>query len=334
MALLVATLVVAVLAARASGVRIAGTAITAPGVGAPAVGECLVALDLSPGAAVLTDGARSDLGGRSVPVIPGIDSNSATGSGTSGSGWLEEAAVRFGSCDGEHLGEVAAYRRMAPGPDLSADRTADMQWCASVAGDYQAHAQYQVQATVGPDWAPVTGAQFTAVLSTPRPDLREFRWAACLVVAPRTESYRGSYLRSLAIGPAPAPFGVCAGGAGTGGAVTGGPATGGPATGGAVTGGAESGGVVSCLTPHLAQDFGAVDVAPDATATSVDNCRGLVGILTGLDDPTAGGLFSVQVVDVSGPGELAGRRCRLTILGEGRLTASLLGIGGQPLPVG
>ena len=47
-------------------------------------------------------------------------------------------------------------------------------------------------------WEPAAGQRFVVILSAPKLDPTEPRWAACAVMSPGLEPYSGSYLRSLA----------------------------------------------------------------------------------------------------------------------------------------
>ncbi len=214
--------------------------------------------------------------------------------------------MSFTGCAGDHLGEVVAYRRMAQQRSTDDDRTADIDWCRSVAADHRAHAQWRVSDTAGGRWTPSTGQRFTAVLSAPLGDLDEPRWAACLLLPPDGETYRGSYLRSLAFGPAPAPFGRC------------------------FTDTAES--LVSCAQPHTVQEFGRSAGPPSSARVMVAACRELIGAMTGMADPTGGGVLRTAVV---GGGSTDGgtASCRVSAVGDRLLTGTLIGIGDAPVPL-
>lgn len=256
-------------AARWHGFRVAGTAVVARTVVVPAVGECVVALS-----------------GPTPPLLPLVFGISAA--------VVDEPAAIFADCAGPHVGEVVAFRRVAldggagPGPDG--------RWCTEVAVGYREHLRWQVAAVAAGVWTPVAAHRFVVVVGGEASD----DWAACVVLAPGLERYRGSYLRSLADTAAPAPFGSCWTGAGPGRRV-------------------------SCEKPHDQQVFGVLTPGARPTSTS---CRALVQRLTAMSDPTAGGRLEVRVTD---PGVVA--TCRVRVVGPRWLTATLLGLGDAPLPL-
>jgi hypothetical protein len=270
--LLVAVVVPA--AARWDGLRTAGSAVVARTVVVPGVGDCVAALT-----------------GLTPPLQPLVFGISAA--------VVDERAVIFAPCVGAHVGEVVASRRDADGVDGGAEERAGAaaRWCTDVAVGYREHLRWRVAAVASGVWSPVVAHRFVAVVSGSGAD----RWAVCAVLAPGLERYRGSYVRSMADLPAPAPFGSC-----------------------------RSGEVpdrrVSCQVPHGQQVFGAA--LPGATP-SMDSCRALVGQLTAMSDPTGDGRLEVGVADLG-----SAATCRVRVLGPQRLTGTLLGLGDRPLPVG
>ncbi len=334
-----------VVAARLDGSRVAGRAIAPPGLSAPDVGDCV---------ASFADPAQAAVG-------PDIAGGTGVAEGTAAPrrlpdvGVIEESGVTFTGCAGDHLGEVVAYRRMALQQQGDADRTADIDWCRSVAADYRAHLQWRVNDASGGLWLPSTGQRFTAVLSAPFVDPQEPRWSACLVLPPDGERYRGSYLRSLAVGPAPAPFGRC---------LTGTPTE----------------RPVSCTALHTGQEFGVTSGPVPAGRSGIASCRALIAAMSGLRDITAGGRLRTELVSGAtspvapttgtsttgtsppatsgletsppatappatappatappatappGTAPASTSSCRLSVVGEHRLTGTLIGVGDDSVP--
>ena len=294
-ALLVVALLAVVVVARIGGTRVAGRAIAPPGLSAPTVGDCVAGFADPAHAAPTAETSQ----------VPTTSASPSAPRPLPDVGVVDEAGVTFSGCAGGHLGEVIAYRRMAQQWQADADRSADIDWCRSVAGDYRAHLQWRVSDAAGGLWSPSTGQRFTAVLSAPFVDPQEPRWSACLVLPPAGEKYAGSYVRSLAFGPAPAPFGRC---------FTDAPAEL-PA---------------SCAEPHTGQEFG-ISSGPPATARAgVASCRELIGAMTGMSDPTGGGSLRTEVVGSTATGSSS---CRLAAVGNRRLTGTLIGIGDAPVPL-
>lgn len=270
--LLVAVVVPA--AARWDGLRTAGSAVVARTAVVPAVGDCVAALT-----------------GPTPPRQPLVYGISAA--------VVDEQAVIFAPCVGAHVGEVVASRRDADGVAGGARERAGAaaRWCTDVAVGYREHLRWQVAAVAAGVWSPAAAHRFVAVVSGSGAD----RWAVCAVLAPGLERYQGSYVRSMADLPAPAPFGSC-----------------------------RSAEVpdrrVSCQIPHGQQVFGTVQ--PGATP-STDSCRALVGQLTAMSDPTGAGRLEVGVADLDSVAT-----CRVRVVGPQRLTGTLLGLGDRPLPIG
>ncbi len=310
-AVLILSVVAAAVVARLDGTRVAGRAIAPPGLTAPDVGDCVASFpdpaqapapgDIARGATDPTDSVIP----RPLPQV----------------GVVEETGVTFSGCTGDHLGEVVAYRRMAAQRQNDADRIADIDWCRSVAGDYRAHLQWRVADAAGGIWQPSTGQRFTAVLSAPFVDPAEPRWSACLLLPPAGETYRGSYILSLALGPAPAPFGRC------------------------LQGSAEP---ASCAGPHTSQEFGTGSEPPPNARHGVASCRELIGAMTGMAELTAGGRLRTELIVASpagggssaaggaasdDPAASGASSCRLSVVGSQVLTASLIGIGDAPVPL-
>jgi len=271
--------------------------VAPPGLSAPAVGDCL--LQVRDASATGTAAGRP-----SAQTVGGVS----------------EDAVTFAGCgSSNHVGEVVGYQQY---PQQSAATDIDITWCQLIADGYRAHQLYRFKDATAGLWEPSTGQRFLTVLSRPTADQREPRWAACVVVAPNLESYAGSFLRSLADAPAPAPFGLCLAGITTQ-------------------------RWVSCEVRHRTQEFGTGTGEPMTARAAVDACRTLIGRMTGLPDITAGGLLLVEVVGGSpagfdpltgddtdrATGGLAGPgSCRLSILGDQLLVGTLIGIGTGALP--
>lgn len=298
-ALLVVALLGSVVVGGLRGVRIAGTAMAPPGLSAPAVGECLLHLrDTS---------------------VAGPPDNRPSTQPVAG---VSEDAVTFAGCgQSGHLGEVVGYQQY---PQQSAATAADISWCQRVSDDYRAHQRYRFEDATSGLWEPSTGQRFLAVLSRPNADQIEPRWAACVVLAPNLESYRGSFLRSLADAPAPPPFGLCLAGISTQ-------------------------HWVSCEDRHQTQEFGSATGQKMTARSAVAACQMLISAMTGLSDITAGGQLRVEVVggspigtapatgdaepDGSTGGLVGPGSCRLSILGAPQLVGTLIGVGGGALPV-
>ena len=273
---LIAIVVIAVGASsRLGGMRLAGVPVASAGLGAPAVGECL---------AVVTG-----------PVSVGLpmDSIVVTSVGNEG--------VRFADCADPHLGEVVAVRTSLEAPFQA---TTNEGWCAAVATGHRSQVLPPVGDAVRHQWKPAADARIMLVLSA-LPGPKAFRWAACALVSPRLELYRGLFLGSLTDGPVPAPFGVCL------------------STGGAVE--------VSCDTAHRVQVFG-TRTTP-TTPTVDESCRGLIAAITGMPDITAGGKLEPVVFGLTGPDKLTPTTtCRLSVVGNHALSGTLVGVGDGPLP--
>ncbi len=335
MVLLVAVLVGSLLVSRIGGARVAGTAMAQPGSGAPAVGECVADI-VGPPTMPMSVGPRSP-----VSIVT-----------------VGETSVTFADCAGSHVGEVVAYQSVAtnsgsgtPAPagvdgspptrtaaaeaSTAADASAaaaeptavaaasavsDSQWCQLVAGTYQE--QNDARYGTGPGgWAPTIGPRFAAILSAPTLDPAGGRWAACAMLSPGLEPYSGSYLRSLAGLPAPAPFGLCR--------------TDRPVD-----------QWTSCVAPHRSQTFGTDVQQGVSAAEQLASCRSLIERTTGMRDVTSDGLLRVDVVggpaansnggnfgtpDGADPSSVTS--CRLTVVGAGHLVGTLVGIGNRPLPM-
>ena len=190
---------------------------------------------------------------------------------------------------------------------------ADLDWCRAIAEQYRGHFAWRYFATGGDWWEPVAGQRFLTVSGAATQSPRQNRWSTCVVLAPRLESYVGSYLQALAEASEPAPFGRCAVGdaAGT---------------------------TVSCLSPHRSQEFGFTVRTDPIDVEALATCRALIGAMTEMPDVTAGGALRVEVVTApsaphgSAPGSPQTASCRLITATEGMLTATLVGVGNHPLP--
>ena len=173
-------------------------------------------------------------------------------------------------------------------------------------------------------WKPSTGQRFITVHSRPNVDPAEPSWAACVLVAPNIEQYSGSNVRSLAEELPLSPFGLC-------------------------LAGAANQRWVSCADRHQTQEFGEGTGAPMTVREAVQACRSLVARMTGMSDITAGGRLLLEVVGGSAKGaggetadgtlnprhsSAGSASCRLSMIGEARLVASLIGVGDNALPLG
>ena len=292
MAVLCLALLCSVVIAKSGGLRIAGAATLSSGL-VPTVGDCLAAVS----GPVATG----------VPPSPvSIDSIGAN-------------AVRFGGCADDHIGEVLAFRPM---PDQSGGNGAastfstgsDGEWCQQVAVGYRAQVRYRLRdASIGL-WVPVTGQRFVTILSVPSTDPMRPRWAACAVISPGLEAYRGSVIDPMTRDPAPAPFGLC-------------------------RTGDQTDRWVSCVLPHRTQVFGTAGGQPLSAGQGSSACRALIESMTGMTDLSAGGVLRVVVAGgpgkdgTSGAGSLRSARCGLSVVGDGQLTGTLIGIGARPLPL-
>lgn len=317
--LLVVAVVGSLLIARLGGTRVAGTAIARPDLGAPAVGECLVTI-IGPPAMPLV-----------APVPPSPVSIASVG----------ETSVRFADCAAAHVGEVVAYRAVpaadsaeaadvgsgptvAPTPPSSAvdssalvataaaSAVSDGEWCQGVAADYREHSVARFRDGVDAAWVPSTGQRFAVILSAPTPDPGAPRWAACAFLSPGLEPYLGSYVRSLANLPAPAPFGMCR---------------------------SSEDSWVSCAAPHRVQEFGTAARIDSSSPEALAGCRSLIEQMTRMKDVTAGGGLRVEIAGGkggAGPGatrSAAVASCRLVVVADEYLVGTLVGIGDRPLPL-
>ena len=294
-ALVAVALLAALVGARWSGIRVTGTPYAPVGSSAPAVGDCIGQVT-----GVATEGR---------PVT----------SFTVGSVGVTD--VRFADCSLPHVGEVVAFRLLtarsssasvAASTPATTAVTSDGEWCGDVASGYRSHVVFEVRDVSGAGfWTPATGQRFLTVLSAPSVFEPSARWAACAIISPGVEQYQGSYVLSLADRPAPAPFGVC-------------------------RQSDENPLPISCLEPHRIQDFGTAMVRGQVPASSVQACAGLIARMTGLPDITAGGGLLVAVVQ-GGAGtdeRAASASCRLEVVGDRSLRATLIGIEGGSLPWG
>jgi hypothetical protein len=259
---------------------------------------------------------------------------------------IGESAATFAPCSDLHVGEVVAYLSLAstsvttahsaptpgagapsgggaadPTASAAASAVSDGQWCQMVAGTYrdQTSARYGN----GSDglWRPSIGQRFVAILSAPTLDPAGPRWAACALMSPGLELYSGSYVRSLANLPAPAPFGLC-------------------------RAGEQADQWVSCSAPHRIQDFGTTVKQGVSADKALASCRFLIQRMTRMQDITNGGLLRVDMLNFpvgTGNGGSFGTdpaggstvsTCRLSVVGSGQLVGTLIGIGDHPLPMG
>jgi hypothetical protein len=317
-AVLCVALLCSVLVAKAGGLRVAGIAALPPGLDAPTVGDCL-----------------SSVSGPIAGAPPSTTSIDSVG----------QTAVTFGDCARDHLGEVVAFRRQPgrstdtagvasidPADSNGASAESDGEWCQRISFDYRSSASYLLRNASAGLWVPATGQRFVAILSAPSVDPARQRWAACAVVAPELETYHGLYVSSLAQGITPAPFGLC-------------------------RSGDAADHWVSCITPHRTQVFGTAAGGPALPASQENSaCHGLIEAMTGMADVSAGGALRVDVAsggsgqagagsaavaagasntDNPGTGDLTrDASCRLSVVGEGELVGTLIGVGQGRLPLG
>ena len=315
-ALVVVVLLMALVGARLSGIRVAGTPYAPIRSSAPAVGDCIGLVT-----GVVVEGR---------PVT----------SFTVNSVGINE--VRFSDCSLPHVGEVVAFRLLTssaaavpagssagsaassaqPSAPSSAPSSADAttpatteldsdgEWCRDVASGYRAHVTFKVRDVSGDGfWKPATGQRFLTILSAPSPFEPSARWAACAIVAPGMQEYLGSYVSSLADSPTPAPFGVC-------------------------RQSDENPLPTSCLEPHRIQEFATAMVSGQVPASLVASCGELVARMTGLPDAAAGGALRIAVVS-RGAGtdeRAASASCRLEVVGDRSLRATLIGVQNGPPP--
>ena len=298
-ALLVVTVSAALVIGSLDGARVAGTATMTRGVTAPAVGDCLVSLSD-------TSVAAGAVGRPASQPVTGVS----------------EDRVRFGVCSStSRIGEVVGYQRY---PRQSSNIEADIAWCQRISDDHRTLENDRYREVVAGLWKPSTGRRFLMLHSRPHADPWEPSWAACVLVAPNVEQYSGSSVRSLAEAPAPAPFGLC-------------------------LAGTANERWVSCADRHRTQEFGEGTGAPMTVREAVHSCRSLVARMTGMPDITAGGRLLLEVVGGSADGaggetadgtlnprhsSTGSASCRLSMIGEARLVASLIGVGDDALPIG
>src|SRR5664279_948127 len=310
-ALVVVVLLVALIGARLAGIRVAGIPYAPVRSSAPAVGDCIG----------LITGTAAE--GRPVTSF------------TVGS--VGVAEVRFSDCSLPHVGEVVAFRLLtapvsavSPPASSSAGSSAalsappsvatttpattevnsDGEWCGDVASGYRAHVTFKVRDVSGAGfWKPATGQRFLTILSAPSAFEPSARWAACAITSPGILEYLGSYVSSLADSPTPAPFGVC-------------------------RQSDENPLPISCLEPHRIQEFATAMASGQLSASLVAACGELIARMTGLLDTTAGGALRIAVVP-GGTGtdeRAASASCRLEVVGDRTLRATLIGVENGPLP--
>lgn len=301
MLVVVAVVLGVVLITRIDGVRVAGTAIPVPGAGAPNVGDCLIGVS----------------GSLTVPLRAAFPPSSMAVAS------VGEPSVSYSDCTGEHVGEVVAFR-LSPESAGESSGESDTEWCQQVGAGYQSMTTWRFYGASGGLWQPSTNQRFVAILSAPA----EKSWGACAVLAPGLELYSGSYVRSMADLPAPAPFGLCRSGDG-------------------------ADRWVSCTSPHRVQEFGTAVSAGMSSREAVEACRSLIQEMTGLRDVNGGGVLRIQVVGGGSPAggrgsgvtaasdgsgiapsdDAAAGRCRLSVVGPKQLDGTLIGIGNHELPL-
>jgi hypothetical protein len=219
------------------------------------------------------------------------------------------------------VGEVVGYQRY---PRQLWNNGVDIDWCQRVSDERRAQENDRFDGALAGLWKPSTGQRLITVHSRPTVDPAESSWAACVLVAPNVEQYSGSFVQSLAEGQAPSPFGLC-------------------------LAGTASERWVSCADRHRTQEFGEGTGAPMTVREAVETCRSLAARMTGMTDITAGGRLLLEVVGGSADGaggetadgtlnprhsSSGSASCRLSMIGDDRLVASLIGVGDDALPIG
>jgi hypothetical protein len=264
---------------RLSGERIAGTGSPWPQLGAPQARTCITAL--------------IDQRGRPPASPTGLLS-------------VGEPAAVFSNCEQPHVGETLASRLLVE--PIPAQALTDGQWCRQISYAFLSQRTSHLAASTDTSWwTPLLGFRFAVVLSTPSPSTG-YRWAACAVLSPRNETYRGS--ATMLPMTTPAPFCECR----------------------------DSNLLVSCTTPHNSQDFGYGVPPPGVDVLA--SCTELVRHMTGLGEVSANGRLDVEVVrtdgrDVAAPTDSnsgPGLRCRIRSVGATQIAATLTGIGSRPIP--
>ena len=299
--MLAVSLIVAVAlpAALGFGRQVAGAAVRAPIPGAPVPGDCLQAplvRNGSPMSFLEFSIAAAPAG----PCVPGIGPGDGSGGGSGGDS-SRPATENYGEIVSVTPGVLApraniAGRLGSAGPGLCGQGAADyLGWTA------QPWTPVLVDAVslVGPDTEQYLGGQ---------------RWLACAVVT-GDHGYRGS-VRDGRAGAVADLYGRCDD--------------------------TRSSPVlrVWCFQPHDTEVFGSA-VVENGAADLTPSCLGLVAQRTGMSDPTDGGLLRVSAAAVNPPGwpavaaqpgEMEAVACAVTVTGGRLLTASLVGVGGGPLP--
>jgi hypothetical protein len=131
-------------------------------------------------------------------------------------------------------------------------------------------------------------------------------WSGCMVRPDDLSVYLGSVRDAVAAGAAPAPYGDCA-----------------PAA------KFSAGASVRCSRPHARERLGwaAVPTGAQTSAALARSCRELAARLLRTPDPTYSGILEIVV----SAGDVTD--CSLAVRGPGRLSSSLIGIAGAPLPL-
>ncbi len=140
------------------------------------------------------------------------------------------------------------------------------------------------------------------------------RWVACALL-PQDKPYAGS-VRDAVFGPAASAYSLCRERDGTGYRA------------------------VRCAAAHTTELFGVASRAA-LQGDPTESCRALVAALTNATEPTRDGALSIEIVRGTALSRTAADNpdpaselvvCAVTVPGDRRLTASLLGIGDRPLP--
>lgn len=227
--------------------------------------------------------------------------------------------VVFGPCTGVIAGEivsVAAGRPRAQGGAIgvlmgtagpcweSASRFAGLATSDGVAA-LPGHGAAG-SAPGGPAWLPTLRVRGQRVTADALQTAAGRDWSACMVRPEDLSVYLGSVRDAVAAGAAPSPYGDCA-----------------------PPGAHSDGASVRCSRPHTSERLGwaAVPTGAQTSVALARSCRALAARLLRTPDPTYAGMLEivVSVGDVTD--------CELAVRGAGRLSSSLIGIAGAPLPL-
>ncbi len=234
--------------------------------------------------------------------------------------------VPTGSCDAANYGEIvsvtdsAEFPRVVAGDVVNPDPLA----CADPAW---AHVRHSSGPARGADGDPIPWRPFsTRRVGILGPDLWQYRdgqrWLAC-VFYPGRAPYQGSVgSTSGAASPdAASAFSVCQT------ATNRGPVD------------------VACDGPHTIELLGVTGDTRASDQALLESCRDLTASITGMADPTAGGTLAVSLRPTSSAPSVIPiamdwarprphQLCQIERADGGLLTASLIGLGDRPLPLG